>query len=267
MTGLIDSHCHLDFPELAADIGGVLSRAADAGVERMITISTRVRRFSAIKALIEAHETVFGSVGTHCHNAAEEDDVTLEEIVALAEHPKIVAIGEAGLDYHYDLSPRDAQARGFRKHIAAARLTGLPLVIHAREADDDVASILEDEMGKGAFSAVLHCFSSGPELARRGVALGLYVSFSGILTFKNSQAIRDIAAAVPRDRLLVETDAPYLAPMPHRGKTNEPAFVTQTARVLAQTIGVNDAEIRALTRQNTLRLFTRLPQDSAEAAA
>jgi TatD DNase family protein len=267
MSVLIDSHCHLDFDELSADLDGVLARAADAGVVSMITISTRVRRFDRIRALIDAHPQIFGSVGTHCQNAAEEDDVTLDEIVALAGHPKVVAIGEAGLDYHYDLSPRDAQERGFRKHIAAARMTGLPLVIHAREADDDVAAILEDEMGKGPFTAVLHCFSSGAELAARGVALGLYVSFSGILTFKNSQTIRDIAASVPRDRLLVETDAPYLAPMPYRGKRNEPAYVAQTARVLADTIGVSMDEIARLTTANTLRLFNRLPAQQFQGAA
>lgn len=267
MSVLIDSHCHLDFDELNADLDGVLARAAEAGVAAMITISTRVRRFDRIRTLIESRPQIFGSVGTHCHNAAEEDDVTLDEILRLAEHSKIVAIGEAGLDYHYDLSPRDAQARGFRKHIAAARITGLPLVIHAREADEDVAAILEDEMGKGPFTAVLHCFSSGAELARRGVALGLYVSFSGILTFKNSQTIRDIAATVPSDRLLVETDAPYLAPMPHRGKRNEPAFVAHTARVLAETIGVSTDEIARLTTANTLRLFSRLPSIAGVEAA
>jgi TatD DNase family protein len=255
---LVDSHCHLDFPDFDGEVDALLERARAAGVGRFITISTRVRQFARIAALVERHPDVFGSVGTHCHNAAEEDDVTLDEIIALAERPKIVAIGEAGLDYHYDNSPRDVQARGFRRHIEAARQTGLPLVVHARDADEDVATILEEEMRRGEFRAVLHCFSSGPDLARRGVALGLSVSFSGILTFKRSDALRAIAREVPLDRLLVETDAPYLAPMPHRGRRNEPAFVAETARVLAETVGLSHAEIAALTTQNAFRLFDRM---------
>ena len=255
---LVDSHCHLDFPDFAEELDAVVARARAAGVGRMVTISTRVRRFDAIRRLVERYDDVYGSVGTHCHNAAEEDDVPLEEIVGLAEHPKIVAIGEAGLDYHYDNSPRDVQARGFRKHIAAARLTGLPLVVHARNADEDVAAILEDEMGRGAFDAVLHCFSSGAELARRGIALGLYVSFSGILTFKKSEDLRAIARDVPRDLLLIETDAPYLAPMPNRGKRNEPAFVAETAKVLAQTLGASLEDIADTTTANAARLFARM---------
>ena len=257
---LIDSHCHLDFPDFAPEVDAVVARARAAGIGRMITISTRVRRFHQIRALVERYDDVYGSVGTHCHHAAEEDDVTLDEILALAAHPKVVAIGEAGLDYHYDKSPRDVQARGFRRHIAAARRTGRPLVIHAREADEDVADILEDEMGQGAFTAVLHCFSSGAGLARRGVALGLYVSFSGILTFKKSEELREIAREIPPERLLVETDAPYLAPAPWRGKRNEPAYVVNTARVLAETIGVDEAEIARITTANAFRLFARMPR-------
>jgi TatD DNase family protein len=255
---LVDSHCHLDFPDLQADIEAVIARARAASIKRMITISTRVRRFHEVQAIIERYDDVFGSVGTHCHNAAEEDDVALEEIIGLSRHPKVVAIGEAGLDYHYDFSPRDVQARGFRKHIAAARETGLPLVIHAREADEDVVAILEDEMARGRFEAVLHCFSSGAGLARRGLELGLYVSFSGILTFKKSEDLRAIARQVPLDRLLVETDAPYLAPMPFRGQRNEPAYVTHTARVLGETIGVDEAEVARLTSENAFRLFSRM---------
>ena len=200
---IVDSHCHLDFPDFAEDRDGVVARAVDAGVGVMLTISTRVRKFDRIRDVIESYDNVFGSVGTHPHQAAEEQDVTVEELLRLSEHPKVVAIGEAGLDYHYDYAPRDVQAAVFRTHIAAARETGLPLVIHARTADDDMIRILEDETGKGAFPAVLHCYSSGPDLARRGVKLGLYISFSGILTFKNSQGVRDIAAGVPADRLLV----------------------------------------------------------------
>ncbi len=262
---LVDSHCHLDFPDFEGEIDALIDRADAAGVGLMVTISTRVRRFDRIRALAEAHDRIFCSVGTHPHNAAEELDVTADELVRLAEHPKVVAIGEAGLDYFYDRSPRDAQAKGFRTHIEAARRTGLPLVIHARDADDDIAAILEEETGKGAFPFVLHCFSSGAGLARRGLALGGYVSFSGILTFRKSDALRDIAREVPRDRLLVETDAPFLAPPPHRGKRNEPAYVAETARVLADTIGLDTDEIAALTTENFFRLFSRAKRPDTNA--
>ncbi len=256
---LIDHHCHLDFPELASDRAGVLERAQAAGVTRMITICTRVRRFDQITAIIEAHPGVFGSVGTHPHNAHEELDVAADALARLSEHPRIVAIGEAGLDYHYDLSPRAAQQQGFRAHIAAARLTGLPLVIHAREADQDTADTLETEYAKGAFGFVLHCFTGGLELAQRGLALGGYVSFSGILTFKTAAALKDVARAVPLDRLLVETDAPYLAPIPYRGKRNEPSYVVHTAAALAAVKGVTLPEIAAATTQNAHRLYAKLP--------
>jgi TatD DNase family protein len=257
---LVDSHCHLDFPDFAAERAAIVARAQAAGVGLMVTISTRVKRFPEIKAIAEEFDSVYCSVGTHPHNADEELDVTADDLVRLAAHPRVVAIGEAGLDYHYDNSPRAAQAQGFRTHIAAARETGLPLVIHAREADDDVATILTEETGKGAFPFVLHCFSSGPALARTGVALGGYVSFSGILTFKNSIELREIATQVPRDRLLVETDAPYLAPLPFRGKRNEPAYVTKTAAVLASTIGVSEPEIADITTANFFRLFSKVPR-------
>jgi TatD DNase family protein len=256
---LIDSHCHLDFPDLARQREAVLARARAAGVGLMVTISTRVRRFDEVLGIAAAHEQVYCSVGTHPHHAAEEPDVTAEELVALERHPKVVAIGEAGLDYHYDYSPRDAQERGFRTHIAAARATGLPLVIHAREADEDVARILEEETARGTFPFVLHCFTSGPELARRGLALGGYISFSGVLTFKKSQALRDIAAEAPLDRLLVETDAPYLAPEPMRGRTNEPANVVHTAARLASLRGLSADEIASATSANFARLFTKVP--------
>ena len=257
---LVDSHCHLDFPELAGDRAGVLARARDAGVGRMVTISTRVRRFDEIRAIAEAHDPVWCSVGTHPHNAAEETDVTADELVQLAAHPKVVAIGEAGLDYFYDHAPREVQAASLRTHIAAARQTGLPLVIHARAADDDVAAILTEETGKGAFPFVLHCFSSGRALAETGVGLGGYVSFSGILTFRKSDELRAIARALPRDRLLVETDAPYLAPVPFRGRPNEPAFVAHTAAALAETLGMNADEIARVTTDNFFRLFSRMPR-------
>jgi TatD DNase family protein len=263
---LVDSHCHLDFPDFDGESEAILSRARARGVECFVTISTRVRRFDALRAIVDAHEDVFASIGTHPHNAAEEPDVTVADLVAIAAEPKVVAIGEAGLDYHYDKSPREAQAAGFRNHIAAARETGLPLVIHARDADDDVAAILEEEMGKGAFAAVLHCFSSGMALARRGVDLGLYVSFSGIVTFRNAEAIREVARWVPRDRILVETDAPYLAPPPHRGKRNEPAFVADTAAHLAATLDISAEALGEATTENFYRLFSKVPRAVQPAA-
>ena len=263
---LVDSHCHLDFPDFAEERAAIVARALAAGIGRMVTISTRVKRFDQIIGIAETFDEVYCSVGTHPHNAAEELDVTAEDLVRLSAHPKVVAIGEAGLDYFYDKAPRDAQAQGFRTHIAAARETGLPLVIHSRDADDDMAAILEEETGKGAFPFILHCFSSGRRLAQVGVALGGYVSFSGILTFKNSMELRAIAADVPRDRLLVETDAPYLAPIPFRGKRNEPAYVANTAKVLAETIGVSEAEIADITTDNVFRLFAKMPRPSAPAA-
>ena len=257
---LVDSHCHLDFPDFAEERAAIVARAKAAGVERMVTISTRVKRFAQILAIAEEFDEVFCSVGTHPHNADEELDVTADELVRLSQHPKVVAIGEAGLDYFYDKAPREAQARGLRTHIAAARETGLPLVIHARSADEDMAAILTEETGKGAFPFILHCFSSGADLARVGVELGGYVSFSGIVTFKNSAELRDIARQVPHDRLLVETDAPYLAPIPFRGKRNEPAYVANTAAVLGETIGVSAQEIADITTANFFRLFTKMPR-------
>lgn len=255
---LVDSHCHLDFPDFTEDLDAVVERAHAAGVSKIVTISTRVRRFAALKAIAERFPSVWCSVGTHCHNAAEEPEVSVDDLARLSEHPKCVAIGEAGLDYHYDLSPRDVQAASFRVHIAAARMTGLPLVIHARDADADVARIIEEETEKGAFPMVLHCFSSGRDLAMRGLACGAYVSFSGILTFRTAEALRAIAVEVPADRLLVETDAPYLAPVPYRGKTNEPAFVAKTAAVLAEARGVTAEEIARTTTANFHRLFAKV---------
>jgi len=257
---LVDSHCHLDFADFDADRDALMARANAAGVARMVTISTRVREAAKLKAITARYAGVSRSIGTHPHNAAAELDVTVADLIRIAAEPDVVAIGEAGLDYHYDNSPIEAQREGFLRHIAAARETGLPLVIHAREADDDVAAILEEESGKGAFPFVLHCFSSGPELARRGLALGGYVSFSGILTFKKSDALRAIAADVPMDRLLVETDAPYLAPVPHRGARNEPSYVVETAAVLASVKGVTPAAIAETTTANFHRLFVKVPR-------
>src|SRR5580693_8589740 len=259
---LVDSHCHLDFPDFASELDAVVARAADARLMRLVTISTRVRRFAVVLAIAERFPDVYCSVGTHSHYAHEELDITVDDLVAYTRHPKVVAIGEAGLDYHYDNSPREAQERGFRTHIAAARETGLPLVIHTREADADTARILEEETGKGAFPAVLHCFTGGAELARRAMALGLFISFTGILTFKNSTALRAIAAELPGDRILVETDAPYLAPGKYRGKRNEPAFVVETAKVLAETRGVSFEEIARQTSANFFRLFAKVPRSA-----
>jgi TatD DNase family protein len=263
---LVDSHCHLDFPDFADELDAVVDRARAADIGRIVTISTRVARHAGLIAIAERFPDVFCSVGTHPHNAHEELDVTAADLVARARHPKVVAIGEAGLDYHYDYSPRDAQERGFRTHIAAARETGLPLVIHAREADDDMARILEEETRKGAFPAVLHCFTGGRDLAMRAIALGLSISFTGILTFKNSADLRKIAAELPADRILVETDAPYLAPGKFRGKRNEPSYVVETAKVLAETRGVGFDEIARQTTENFFRLFAKVPRSTAAAA-
>jgi TatD DNase family protein len=263
---LVDSHCHLDFPDFAPELDAVVARAQAAGVGRIVTISTRVRRHAQVLAIAERFPDVTCSVGTHPHHAHEELDIGADELVARAQHPKVVAVGEAGLDYHYDFSPRDAQERGFRSHIAAARASGLPLVIHSRQADDDTARILEEEAGKGAFKAVLHCYTGGPDLARRALALGHFISFTGIVTFKNSADLRAIAKEVPADRFLVETDAPYLAPLPYRGKRNEPAYVVEVAKVLAEVRGVSFDEICRQTSENFFKLFAKVPRPAAAAA-
>jgi TatD DNase family protein len=263
---LVDSHCHLDFPDFSAELDAIIARARAAGVGRIVTISTRVKKHAQVLAIAETFPEVFCSVGTHPHNAREEPDIDAAALVALTKHPKIVAIGEAGLDYHYDNSPRAAQAASFRQHIAAARETCLPLVIHSRDCDTDMAQILREESGKGAFPAVLHCFTGGRDLAFSAIELGHYVSFTGILTFKRSDDLRSIAAALPTDRILVETDAPYLAPGPHRGKRNEPAYVVETAKVLADARGVPVDEIARQTTENFFRLFSKVPRVLADAA-
>ena len=255
---LVDSHCHLDFPDFQDDLDGVVGRARAAGIGRVVTISTRVRRLDGLIAIAERFPDVYCSVGTHPHHAHEELDITAADLVARTRHPKVVAIGEAGLDYHYDNSPREAQEQGFRAHIAAARETGLPLVIHSREADRDMEALLRDETKRGAFPAVLHCFTGSRELAFAGIELGLYVSFTGILTFKNSDTLRAVAAELPADRILVETDSPYLAPGKHRGKRCEPAYVTETARRLAEVRGVSLGEIARQTTDNFFRLFSKV---------
>ena len=262
---LVDSHCHLDFPDFADDLDGIVSRAEAAGIARMVTISTRVRRIEALLAITARFPNVYCSVGTHPHQADEEDGISSDELIALTRRPKVVALGEAGLDYFYEHGSREAQARGFRTHIAAARATGLPLVIHTREADEDCGRILDEEMTKGAFRAVLHCYTGGRELALKAVAHGLYIGFTGILTFKKSQALRDLAAELPADRILVETDAPYLAPGKFRGKRNEPSYVVETAKVLAETRGVSLDEISRQTTDNFFRLFDKVPRGDAAA--
>ena len=263
---IIDSHCHLDFPDFADDLDAIVARAEDAGVGRMVTISTRVRQIDRLLAITKRFPNVYCSVGTHPHQADEEDGITADELIALTNNPKVVALGEAGLDYFYKYGSPEAQARGFRAHIAAARATGLPLVIHTREADDDCQRILEDEVARGAFKAVLHCYTGGRALAMRAIELGLSISFTGILTFKNSQAIRDIAAELPADRIMVETDAPFLAPGKFRGKRNEPSFVIETAKVLAETRGVSLDDITRQTTENFFRLFSKVPRPDVQAA-
>jgi TatD DNase family protein len=256
---LIDHHCHLDFPLFDEDRAAVVARAAAAGVGLIVSISTKVRQLDHLLAVTAPFAYVYCSVGTHPHHAHTELDITAADLVRLSRHPRIVAIGEAGLDYHYKNSPPEAQAEGLRRHIAAARETGLPLVIHSRDADADMARILEEETAKGGpFPAVLHCFTGGPDLAMRAVALGHYVSFSGVLTFKSAEELREVAAKVPLDRLLVETDSPFLAPPPYRGKRCEPAYVVETARVLAKVRGVSDGEIARVTTGNFFRLYTKV---------
>lgn len=262
---LIDSHCHLDFPDFADDLDGIVARAEASGVGRIVTISTRVRQIDSLLAIAERFPNVYCSVGTHPHHADEEDGIAADELIALTQHPKVVALGEAGLDYFYDNGSPEAQARGFRAHIAAARATGLPLVIHTREADDDCGRILEDEMARGPFRAVLHCYTGGRELAMKAIDLGLSISFTGILTFRKSQALRDLAAELPADRIMVETDAPYLAPGKFRGKRNEPSYVVETAKVLAETRGVSVDEIARQTTENFFRLFSKVPPPAANA--
>ncbi len=263
---IVDSHCHLDFPDFASELDAVVARARASDIGCIVTISTRVRRHDQLLAIADRYAEVYCSVGTHPHHADEELDIGTDELLKRARHPKVVAIGEAGLDYHYDNSPRDAQEKSFRAHIAAARMSKLPLVIHSRECDADMARILEEESGKGAFPAVLHCFTGGRDLAMRAIALGLYISFTGILTFKNSGALREIAAELPTDHIMVETDAPYLAPGPHRGKRNEPSFVVETAKVLAQARAVSLEEIARQTTENFFRLFNKVPRTLSDAA-
>jgi TatD DNase family protein len=254
---LVDSHCHLDFPELQTDLPGVLARAAEAGVMAMLTIGTRLDRFRGVRAVAESAPNIWCTVGIHPHEAAEEPIDEPARLIAEASHPKVIGIGEAGLDYFYEHSPREDQIRNFRAHIAAARETGLPLVVHARDADDDLCQILRDEHARGAFPGLIHCFSSGRGLAETALELGLFISISGIITFKKADELRAIVRDVPLERLLVETDAPYLAPVPHRGRSNEPAFVRHTAGAVAAIKGVTPEMLAEQTTANFFRLFSK----------
>ena len=249
---LVDSHCHLDFPDFATEREAIVARARSAGVETMLTIGTRLDEFATVRAIAEAHNEIWCSVGVHPHEAKDYAALAPQQLVALAAHPKVVGIGETGLDFHYDLSPRDIQERLFRTHIAASRETGLPLIIHAREADGEVAGILDEERPP---PGVMHCFSGGRPLAEAALALGFYISISGIVTFRNAEELRAIVRDLPLDRLLVETDAPYLAPAPYRGKRNEPAYVAATAAAVAELKGIELQHLAATTSANFFRMF------------
>ena len=252
---LIDSHCHLDFPELAGDESAVLARARTAGVAGMLTNGTRLDQFDKVRAIAERHGNIWCSVGVHPHEAKEEGQRTPDRLIDAARHPKVIGIGETGLDYYYEHSDRARQQASFRAHIAAARLTGLPLIVHTRDAEEDTAEILAHEMGKGAFAGVIHCFTASAAFAEKALDLGLYISISGIVTFKNAKDLQANVAALPADRLLIETDAPFLAPVPHRGRTCEPAYVADTARFLAKLRGVDTQELAATTAHNFFSLF------------
>ncbi len=262
---ITDSHCHLDFPDFEGQLPDIIENAAAAGVTRMVTICTKLRLEPQVRAIAEAHDPVFYAAGTHPMSAADEPMASVDELVQLSQHPKFVGIGETGLDYHYTSESAAVQQQSLRIHIAAARETGLPLIIHARAADDDMARILSEEYRQGAYTCVMHCFSSGADLARAALDLGFYLSMSGIAAFPKSQALRDIFAAAPVDRVLVETDAPYLAPPPHRGKRNEPAYTAHTARVGAEVYGLDYPAFAAQTQANFDRLFSKVAHYKAAA--
>lgn len=260
---ITDSHCHLDFPDFEGELDEIIARAAQAGVTRMVTICTKLKNEPSVRAIAEAHAPVFYAAGTHPMSVASEPMASYDELVALATHPKFVGIGETGLDYHYTAESAEIQQQSLRTHIAAARDTKLPLIIHARAADDDMTRILREEMQNGDFTCVMHCFSSSAELGRAALDLGFYLSMSGIAAFPKSQDLRDIFAAAPLDRILVETDAPYLAPPPHRGKRNEPAYSALTAQIGAKAFGIEYADFAAQTQANFDRLFWKAAQFEA----
>lgn len=257
---LVDSHCHLDFPDFADELDQVVARAGEAGIGLMLTICTRISEFDRVLAITERFDNVYCSLGIHPHNVETEIEVSRDQLIDLAQHPKVVGIGETGLDYYYEHSPRELQKKSLRSHIAAARETGLPLIVHTRDADRDMAEILREEIGHGAFPGLLHCFSSSDELARTALDLGFYISLSGILTFTNAKELQATAKTLPQDKILVETDAPYLAPVPKRGKRNEPAFVAHTAKFLSELRAVPIADIHDQTTDNFFRLFTKIPR-------
>lgn len=259
-ASIVDSHCHLDFPDFDGERDDLIARALDAGVTRMVTICTKLRLEPQVRAIAESYAPVFYAAGTHPMSAADEPLVTFEELVALAEHPKFVGIGETGLDYHYTAESADIQQQSLRVHIAAARETKLPLIIHARAADDDMARILREEFDNGAYTCVMHCFSSSAALAQVALEMGFYLSMSGIAAFPKSQELRDIFATAPIDRVLVETDSPYLAPPPFRGKRNEPAYTAHTAKVGAEVFGLPYEEFANQTTANFDRLFWKAAQ-------
>lgn len=265
ISDITDSHCHLDFPDFEGELDQVIARAAAVGVTRMVTICTKLKNEPAVRAIAEAHPPVFYAAGTHPMSVASEPMATAEDLISIARHPKCVGIGETGLDYHYTAETAEVQQTSLRIHIEAARATGLPLIIHARDADDDMARILGEEYRKGAYTCVMHCFSSSPELARAALDLGFYLSMSGITAFPKSAALRDIFAAAPLERILVETDAPYLAPPPHRGHRNEPAYTADTARRAAETFGIGYGAFAAHTQANFDRLFSKAAQFGAVA--
>ena len=254
---IVDSHCHLDFPDFEGELPRIIDSARAAGVRRMVTICTRLRHEPRVRAIAEAHEGVFYAAGTHPMSAAEEPLATVDQLIALSRHPKFVGIGESGLDYHYTADSAEVQKTSLRIHIQAAQETGLPLIIHARAADDDMARILTEGYRARPYSCVMHCFSSTAALARAALDLGFYLSMSGIATFPKSQELRDIFAAAPLDRILLETDSPYLAPVPYRGKRNEPAYTAFTARTGAAIFGLDVADFAAATTANFDRLFTK----------
>ena len=256
---LIDSHCHLDYLARDGDLEEVIARAHAAGVGTMITICTKLTEFDTVRSIAEQHEGIYCSVGVHPHEADAEGQGDTKRLLALAGHPKVVGIGETGLDYFYEHASRDQQRRSFRAHIAASRETGLPLIVHSRDADADTAAILCEEYGQGAYPGVIHCFTAGPDLAKTALELGLYISISGIVTFRKAEELRDIVRDIPLDRLLIETDAPYLAPEPKRGKRNEPAFVAYTAAAVAKIKGISTKELTHITSDNTRRLFSKIP--------
>jgi TatD DNase family protein len=260
---LVDSHCHLDFPDFAPEREAVIARAFAAGIGTMLTICTRLAQFAGVEAIAESDPRIWCSVGAHPHEAADHAGLLIDQLIALAAHPRVVGIGETGLDFHYDLSPRDVQEQVFRTHIAASHVTGLPLIIHAREADGEIAAILADEKPP---PGVLHCFTGGRALAEAAVTLGFYISISGIVTFRNAEDLRAIVRDLPLDRLLVETDAPYLAPVPYRGKRNEPAFVTATAAAVAALKGIEPEALAAATTENFFQLFAKATPPPAPAA-